>query len=169
MLLPLVSTKHLLFFQDTIGDETFSTMCADFFFKYCTSVRGEYSCGASVALCSPTACHTSHREILYPNAHAHALSSWARPYLPPPRHAHPSVLAQLLQASEGLATVLTAVYRHLVAVLGLMFIHVARGGSGLDTQWAAEGGSRSREKGRCRLSGPRLMVASCQDVDKCSA
>ena len=39
MLLPLVSTKHLLFFQDTIGDKTFSTMCADFFFELCFNSR----------------------------------------------------------------------------------------------------------------------------------
>ena len=29
MLLPLVSMKHLVFFQDTLGDKTLSTMCAD--------------------------------------------------------------------------------------------------------------------------------------------
>ena len=124
MILPLVCMNQLVFFQGTLRDKTLYTMCADmlpllgawlavrgghvvrevgpmdyFCLTYCVLIRGECSCGASVALCSPTACHPSHRETFYPNAHAHALSPWAPPYLPPPCLAHPSVLAQLLHSS----------------------------------------------------------------------
>ena len=45
--------------------------------------------------------------------------------LPPPGHAHPSVVTKLLQASEGPATVLTAEDSQVLAVLGLMLCHIA--------------------------------------------
>lgn len=102
--------------------------------------------------------------------HMHCLPGHHLTYLLLALHILQCWLNFSIQASEGLATVLTSVYRHVVAVLGLLLIHVARGGGGFGTQWAAEEGSRSSEKGRCRLSGPHLLVARtgarCQEVDK---
>ena len=49
----------------------------------------------------------------------------ARPDLTPSCHARYSVLAQLLLASEGLATVLTVKESQIMAVLGLVLCHDA--------------------------------------------
>ena len=56
------------------------------------------------------------------NVLMHIHCPWAQPDLTPSRH---SVLAQLLLASEGLATVLTVEDSQMVAVLDLVLRHVA--------------------------------------------
>ena len=58
-----------------------------------------------------------------------------------------AVLAQLLQAVEGPATVVTAEVSQEMTVLGQVFLHAAGGSAGLATQRACEGGDKSRAGG----------------------
>ena len=58
------------------------------------------------------------------NVLMHIHSPWVRLDLTPSRHARYSVLAQLLLASEGLATLLTVEESQMVAVLGFVLRHV---------------------------------------------
>ena len=59
--------------------------------------------------------------------HMHCLPGHHLTYLLLAMHILQCWLNFSIQASEGLATVLTSVYRHVVAMLGLLLIHVARG------------------------------------------